>query len=139
MILCNSSNDKSSRRVSLHTEGFTIEECEFLVSKLLTQLGIKSKIYKNKIRIVSESYQNFIELVEPYVIWKCFNYKIVHNFSTPQFGETAHMAKLTEKQVIKIFQLVENGKKQKDVAKIFNISKSSVSAIITGKNWKYLK
>jgi transcriptional regulator len=43
---------------------------------------------------------------------------------------------LTKEQVLKIRELVEQGAKQKAVARHFGISNASVSAIITRRTWK---
>lgn len=50
------------------------------------------------------------------------------------------MNKLTESEVEKIFDLcINTNMKRKDIAKFFNISKSSFSDIISGKTYKYIQ
>lgn len=52
-------------------------------------------------------------------------------------GEYAHSAKITEAQVIEIRSLC-GFKKQSEIAKMYNITQSNVSAIINRKNWKHI-
>jgi len=48
-------------------------------------------------------------------------------------------SKLTEEQVLEIIELLENTKMyQKDIASLFNISRSNVGAINRGKSWPHL-
>ena len=54
-------------------------------------------------------------------------------------GETHGRAKVTEKQVWQIKELYKIKKyKQKELAKMFDISISSISLIVNKKNWKHL-
>lgn len=48
------------------------------------------------------------------------------------FGERSKLAKLSNSDVAKIRQLVSEGVSQKDVAKMFNVSVSNISKIMTG-------
>jgi len=47
--------------------------------------------------------------------------------------------KLEEKDVVKILDDIEKGKKRKDIAKNFNISTPTISDIASGRSWGYLK
>jgi hypothetical protein len=51
-------------------------------------------------------------------------------------GEQNAAAKLTETDVLKIYELRRQGWKQKDLAKLFGIDRSHVCAILHGRVWK---
>ena len=53
-------------------------------------------------------------------------------------GESHHLAKLTESQVIEIRQRVENGKQKSALAREYNISTGLMSMIAKRKIWKHL-
>ena len=55
--------------------------------------------------------------------------------SLVQKGETCHKAKLTEKDVLNIRA---SSLMQKDLAVLYNISRQSISGIITRKYWKHI-
>lgn len=73
-------NVPTRNSVVFHTQGFTEQDCDFLISKLEKELGILSIRSHEKgkpiIRIRTNSYLKFIDIVKPYVIWECFKYKI---------------------------------------------------------------
>lgn len=54
-------------------------------------------------------------------------------------GSNQHMAKITEEQVNIIRTEIVNGKKQKDIAKYFNVSPSLICNINKGRTWKHVK
>ena len=53
-------------------------------------------------------------------------------------GENHHMAKLTEKDVLKIRESLSLGSSQDDLAIDFRVSKATIQAIYYKRNWKYL-
>lgn len=70
---------------------------------------------------------------------------MLHGFQTLDFslnrsrGATHHKAKLTEDDVREIWRMIAAGKSRRAIAEIFGISKTAVSLIVKGKNWKHLK
>ena len=115
-------------------------------------------LYKNKNRIsflahrlVAETYiENPLNLPEvnhkkgnkkdnrPCAIeWSTHDDNIEHAVtnSLVQKGETCHKAKLTEKDVLNIRA---SSLMQKDLAVLYNISRQSISGIITRKYWKHI-
>lgn len=56
-----------------------------------------------------------------------------------QFGEERFCAKLKEEDVFHIRSLIDSGKKQQDIADLYNLHNSAISNIKTGKTWKHLK
>lgn len=53
-------------------------------------------------------------------------------------GEKDPMAKITESDVLKIYELRKGGMSQRAIAELFNISGTQVSNICAGKNWTHL-
>lgn len=54
------------------------------------------------------------------------------------FGERNGHAKLKEKDVIKVLELLSNGMKQKDVAEMYKVNPSTIQLISSGKNWRHI-
>jgi hypothetical protein len=65
-----------------------------------------------------------------------------HGFKTglyqPKLGESHSHARLTELQVLEIRERAKNGESGYSLAKIYGITQSHASAIITNKVWKHL-
>lgn len=55
-----------------------------------------------------------------------------------QTGETNSSAKLTEKDVKEIYSLILSGRKNPEIATLFNVSRSQISHIRSGKSWTHL-
>ena len=53
-------------------------------------------------------------------------------------GEKTHLAKLTEKEVLEIRQLKEDGIKMKNIAIRFNITKDNIRRIIRRDTWRHI-
>lgn len=62
--------------------------------------------------------------------------KINKNRQSRIFGEKNHFSKLKEAEVKKIKELISNGKDNREIAKLFNVTHSNISAIRVGKSWK---
>lgn len=130
---------------SLETQGFSLDECNFLIERLTLDLGIKSKVRCDNrtkapfIYIGVESWRDFIELIKPYVAWDCFKYKTDTNYNKlPHRGESHSCSKLTDSDVKKIFTLYESGHQQKQIAQVFDITASQIALILNGRRWKHL-
>ena len=130
--------------IELNTQGFTHEDVEFLIERLKLDLGIQSKIKKdrgkNKIFIGRKYYFDFINMIRPHVEWNCFQYKLDTTTydKIAQIGEHHSQSKLTENQINEIFRLRDRGLQQKEIAKIIKTSKPNVSFILGGKRWSHL-
>jgi hypothetical protein len=74
--------------------------------------------------------------------WVTASQNTRHSFQVlgnrPAWGERSNFSKLTEKQVTKIRFRLKQGDKHRDIAKDFDVSRTTVGAINTGANWKYL-
>ena len=54
-------------------------------------------------------------------------------------GSKVHWAKLAEADVVKIKKLLKTGESCADIARVFNVDRTSVSLIKRGKTWKHVK
>jgi len=136
--------DAKRGSLTLETQSFTKAEVEFLISILKRDLNIDSLLKKAKndqfrIRIPVSSYFDFLEIIKPHVEWDCFKYKLDDSYSKkPHRGENHSLHKLTEDMVKEIFTLSESGWSNKKIATKFNVTKSAVSLILSGKIWHHL-
>ena len=61
-----------------------------------------------------------------------------HRHGTMNIGETSPVAVLTEAKVLKLRQLLREGRTQKEVAAIIGVSKSAVKHVSKGRTWKHV-
>lgn len=128
----------------LETQGFSVEDVEFLIIKLKEDLNINSSLrlesrYKQPlIYIGTKSWRNFIELIKPCIEWDCFKYKISTEeyIKTFNIGENHPLSKLTEEQVREIFKLYNEGWSQKALSEKFNTT--CITNILNGRLWNHL-
>ncbi len=100
---------------------------------------VKSTYTDRKMPIMkfhSNSYDNLINLIKPYMLWKCFDYKIKHRKSIPQHLQS--QVKLTESDVRNIFQMRSDGFTNVSISKKYNVHKNHISAILNRKLWKHV-
>lgn len=69
---------------------------------------------------------------------------VLHAFKTkltvPSRGEAHHKSKLKRKDVCEILLFLDNGKlRQKDIAKIYNVTQTAINNINVRKSWKSIK
>jgi hypothetical protein len=138
-------NSQKDANIELNTQGFTIEEVDFLIEKLKSDLGIKShkkscgrNDLQKKIFIGRKYYFDFMDMIKPHIEWNCFKYKTeTGSYSKkPNRGETSPVALLTDQQVIEIFKLRDEGMLQKDISELMGVK--SVCTILSGKRWAHL-
>lgn len=138
------SNYQKNANIELHTQGFTLEEVEFLIERLKKDLDIiaskkaAAKTGQYKIYVGRKSYFDFIDVIKPHVEWDCFNYKIDTSKYTriSNKGENHGMSILTEDKVREIFKLRDEGMLQKDISKKMGVS--NICAILAGEQWSHL-
>ena len=148
---CNGGKHGSNATIS--TNGFTIEECDFLCSRLKEDLSINASIQYDSVKqpsgerkryptifIGCKSYFHFMEIIRPHIEWDCFKYKIDTSKYTKesQVGEKHSQAKMTEQEIREMFALYENGWKQNKIAEKFKVTSSQITMILNGKRWKHL-
>lgn len=144
-------NNPKDANIELNTQGFTIEEVDFLIERLDVDLGIKSKKKKEmkrtsmkanqfKIYVGRKSYFDFMEMIKPHVKWDCFKYKTDTSAYTkkPLRGETHPLAKLTENDVRTIFTMKDIGCSHAEISSDLGVSEETVSMILSGKRWGHL-
>lgn len=66
------------------------------------------------------------------------HYKPIPRPKTILRGECIGSSKLTEKNVIEIKKLINQGQKSKDIANIYNISYDAINFIKNGTTWKHV-
>lgn len=83
------SNHKNNKEAIIHTQGFQEEDINFLIGEMFNLFNIESKINYDGlklpvIRIGAKSYENFINIIKPYVVFDCMKYKtIIYNYKGP--------------------------------------------------------
>lgn len=125
------------------TNGFTDDECEFLVDRLDKDVGIKSHVIHRRnqplIYVGTDEHKKLIDLIKPHVKWDCFKYKLDDSYDKKhQCGEEHSQSVLTEDQVLQMFELKDAGVPYKDIASKFNVSPPAASLILSGKRWQHL-
>jgi hypothetical protein len=53
-----------------------------------------------------------------------------------QSGERQHRSKMTNEQALKAFELVKEGKTHKEIAEMYGVSRTAISMLLTGKQWR---
>lgn len=138
------SNYSKDANITLETQSFTETEVEFLIVRLKEDLNIHSarKRQYNQFRIYigRKSYFDFIDMVNAEVQWDCFKYKLDTSkyVKVNHRGETHSRSKLTEEQVKQMFDMRKAGKSYKEICSLHNITDSTLSLILSGKNWAHL-
>lgn len=131
---------------TLNTQGFTIEECAFLVDRLLQDTSIHAKVrIENRtgqpfIYIGVKSFHDLVSTISSNVSWDCFRYKIDDSYTKkPHRGEDHSRSLLSEQQVIEMFECSSSGLSNIEIASQFQVSRACVSSILSGKRWSHLK
>lgn len=66
------------RELTIATCGFNVADCRYLVLILMKCFDIESSVgYGNVIFIKAKYIEKFIEIVRPFVSWKCYQYKLI--------------------------------------------------------------
>jgi len=130
--------------ITLHTQGFTWDECEFLSERLRLDLNITSKVRAKDghqiIYVPLKSYFDFINIIKPYVEWNCFKHKIdmeTYN-KKPQIGETHSQATFTNSKIKQLVQLHKQGWSHEKLSKKFRTAKANISLILSGSHWSHI-
>lgn len=68
------------------------------------------------------------------------HHAIQNNLREPkdQSGDKNHMAKLNNEKVKKIKELISEGNKDKDIAEMFGVSRTTINGIRNNKSWKHI-
>jgi len=75
-------NSLKGRTASFHTEGFSLDDVEFLAS-VVVRFGIEAyprhvKNGNHKLCVRSRSWETLLALVKPYMLWDCFRHKVAY-------------------------------------------------------------
>lgn len=122
----------------------------------------KTKKHKRITHIILEAFDGPPPLDKPFALhWKCHNPPCInpnhlmwgdYELNMKQMdeagrrrtnkgqlaGEKSSTAKLTEYEVREIFRLYNGGVPQTKIANLFNVARSTINAIVKGKNWTHL-
>lgn len=139
---CDDGINKYKDKVAVFcTDCFTKEENYFLLDLIYKCIGIKGHLCKdNRIHIGNkEGYLDFLNIIKPHIIWDCFKYKINTEYYSPvKIAENHYKTNLTNDEVLNIAMLHNNGIKNIEIAKKYNVSKTTIGNIIKRKIWKSL-
>ena len=137
------SNNFEQRYAVLCTQSFSLEEAEVLTKKL-NDFDLHPTIIKSKsvytgiempiLKFHSNSYDNLIELVKPYMLWDCFKHKIKWRKSQEQWE--VH-GKFTESQIKEIIDLRKK-MPAKEIAKIYSVHVNTIYSIVSGRSWRHV-
>lgn len=138
------SNDHKSRAASICTNSFTLKEVKFL-SKLLNDFDLYPTINIRKsrdgkknqpiLKFNGDSYDKLINIVKPYMLWKCFEYKIKHREAKKNWSRNL---KINEEQAKKIIALKKLNITTKEISTMFGLHKNTINQIASGRSWKNL-
>jgi transcriptional regulator with XRE-family HTH domain len=124
------SNCLTDRQCKFATYCFSKNDCEYL-SNQLVEHNIKSYITKqNVIGVRAESYKTLIDLISPYMLWDCFEYKIQYKDSNRKF--------ISDEDAYAIVEYYKNGKTQQEIADILGVSINPISSVLRGVRKKHL-
>lgn len=131
-------NHQTRTSITLHTNAFTVPDVEFLIGRLDSDLGITDanvQFRKGKpvIFIGKKSYFKFIETVRPYVIWKCFEYK-VDTSKVKRARKNYGRYKLTMDDARAIRKLYfSDNHTQSQLAQMFGVTQAMIGRIVNNK------
>lgn len=130
-------NNKSYPTVSLWVNGIPTRKS---IHRLVAELFIPNPENKTQVNHIDGDKTNYsinnLEWVTPS---ENMTHAFKNNLVDFQVGEQCSWAKLTENDVLKIFELKNNGMSNLEISKRFNISNSQVSNIFLNKRWKQLE
>lgn len=119
------SNVVGDRQARFATNGFTRSDCEFLVEQL-GSFSIKSRPTKEgQINVLTESYGTLVDLVKPYMLWDCFKHKVAYR--DPEY------TRVSDEESDLILEMLDQGKKLKEIAAVVDRSIGCISATIKKK------
>ena len=132
-------NNPLKKTCSLHTDGFTKEDVEFLAEQI-RNFNIRCTVQRKKnnhiIAISSHSYFDFIDFIKPYCTIECMKYKFDTSkapITRPGWGTD----KLNFEKAERIRILYDtNEYKMKDLAKMFDVSAASIARVINNQTYK---
>lgn len=132
------SNSYDKRTITLYTNGFTFKDVEMLKYKLYEKFSLNAKIYKQYgqpvLYLRSNDYINFLDIINPHMVWDCFAYKRNKNeIKNPQAVD------LVDDQVKIILNAWNNKSSIDELLSIYNSNKSIIFNIISGRTYKHLQ
>jgi hypothetical protein len=134
------SNRHSRRAAVISTNSFHLDDVEFLVSLLDRNFGIVASInFQNKqpvIYIGSYEHAKFVDLIKPFVIWDCFQYKVDMSLVKSKKNVNLGAGKLNREKAKEIRSLHSRNIKVEELAKIYNVTVNTVYNILNNLTYK---
>jgi len=137
-------NHADKRTAILCTQSFTLEEADFLLSKL-KDFDITGKVTKRTstytgrempiLKFTKAGYDNLIHLVKPYMLWDCFRHKVEWR---PAKRQWEYSGKFTEEEAREVIRLRETHS-AREIAKMKNVHVNTIYALVSGRSWGHLK
>ena len=128
------SNNPKKKSVRLSTQSFSLEDVEFLVEVMKRDLSIEATVNFSKqqptIHVGVNSYLKFIEIVKEYVLWSCFSYKTDVSEYDANTHKKIGVSKLNHDKAKEIRNLYNDGVKVSDIAKIYDVTISSIYNVV---------
>jgi hypothetical protein len=120
-----------NRTANICTDGFSIEEVDFLCQKIFVDFGIKCNRQfhqgKPQIHINSYSYKFFIDMIAPFVIVDCMKYKI----DTSSYKPSTH---INQNDAENIINLWNEGFNYSQISESLKISYEIVGVVLRKHN-----
>lgn len=124
------SNNVENRSCCFCTNGFTKSDINIILEKLKF-FGISGNIDSRKvIRVDAWSYKTLVDLVSPFMFWKCMEHKIAYR--------EPKVIHCRDDVAEKVISLRAEGKKYKEIAKMVSVSEYVVHSIVKGKTKKHI-
>lgn len=133
------SNCVKSRTAVLCTQCFTLDEADLLCQKL-SNFNLTPKIVKIKsqytgrempmLKFTKESYDNLINLIKPFCLWECFQYKVKWRPRLRQWEYGS--GKLTPDDV-EMIKILRGNLTAKEIALKFDVHINTIFAIVSGR------
>lgn len=134
------SNNQARTNVTLHTNGFSKADVEFLIERLREDLGVASHIEWRReqpvVYIGKDSYFDFLAGVRPHIPWKCFAHKVdVSEVRETRPGWGPGKLDMEKAREIRRLYWAEEYT-QYQLAALFGVSQSMIGRIVNNKAFR---
>ena len=136
---------RNSLSMNLATQGFTSEECDFLIQRVYSACGIKFTKHKSSNHFsigltrgqeIGHILNWMLDGAEPL---ECFRYKWKYRTLIGPLKGAANLgAKLAEQDVWAIFKLRERGWLLREIAECLPVTQGQIGAILNGRKWRHI-
>jgi len=134
-------NNQAKKSLILATDCFTKSDTKFLQSRILVDLGLRTTLQMKhgiypKINIGAYEYQKAIDLISPYIDWRCFDYKVDTAKVKLKNNKNSGACKLNKQSARQIRALFSNkGVKIENLAKRFGVTIKSIYNVLNNETY----